>query len=60
MIYAIILLLLLVLYGKYKEGFDLNSNVIVVSRYNEKLDWLKDEPFNKYSVIIYNKGNDEF
>jgi len=34
---------------------------LVVSRYNEDLEWLKEEPFNKYPVIIYNKGtNDDF
>ena len=37
------------------------SKVIVVSRYNENLEWLKEFPFNLYPVIIYNKGtNDEF
>jgi hypothetical protein len=57
---AILLLLLLVFYGSYKESFD-NNIVIVVSRYNEKMDWLKEEPFNRYPVIIYNKGiNDDF
>ena len=35
--------------------------VLVVARYHEDLEWLKDEPFNKYNVIIYNKGdNDNF
>ena len=34
---------------------------IVVSRYNENLEWLKEDPFNKYPVICYNKGpNSEF
>lgn len=34
---------------------------LVVSRYNEDLEWLKEEPFNKYRVICYNKGkNDDF
>jgi len=34
---------------------------IVVARYNEDLEWLKVAPFNKYPVIIYNKGpNDNF
>ncbi len=32
---------------------------IVVARYKEDLKWLNDEPFNKYDVIIYNKGDDE-
>jgi hypothetical protein len=28
----------------------------VISRYNEDLEWLKEDPFNKYPVICYNKG----
>jgi hypothetical protein len=44
----------------YKQDIKL-SKVIVVSRYNEKLEWLKEHPFNLYPVIIYNKGlNDDF
>jgi hypothetical protein len=31
---------------------------IVISRYNETLDWLKKEPFCNYYHRIYNKGND--
>jgi len=60
---ALVLLLLLVFYKFfYKESFNDNIDIIiVVSRYNEKLDWLKEEPYNKYSVIIYNKGpNNDF
>jgi hypothetical protein len=34
---------------------------IVISRYNEELQWTANEPFNKYPIIIYNKGgNDNF
>lgn len=29
---------------------------IVVARYQESVDWLDQEPFNKFSVICYNKG----
>jgi hypothetical protein len=47
-----------------KEGLE-NENenqiTLVVSRYNENLEWLKERPFNKYPVICYNKGpNDNF
>lgn len=35
-----------------------NNLQIVVARYKEHLDWLKNDPFNKYSVIVYNKGGD--
>ena len=30
---------------------------LVISRYNEDLEWLKEDPFNKYPVICYNKGS---
>jgi hypothetical protein len=29
---------------------------IVVTRYNEKLEWLNTQPFSKYRATIYNKG----
>jgi hypothetical protein len=45
-----------------KESFEEQVNLeIVVSRYNENLEWLKEEPFSDYPVIVYNKGpNDDF
>jgi hypothetical protein len=36
-----------------------NDLQIVVARYKEPLGWLQNKPFNKYPVIIYNKGGDE-
>lgn len=34
---------------------------IVVSRYNENLNWINEYPFNKFKYIVYNKGiNDDF
>ena len=34
---------------------------IVVSRFNEDLNWINKEPFNRYPIICYNKGsNDNF
>jgi len=61
----IILLLILISYTFYiKESFDESSKpniVLIISRYNENLEWLKKDPFNKYPVYIYNKGkNDDF
>lgn len=32
---------------------------IIISRYNEDLDWLKHELFNKYKILLYNKGNND-
>lgn len=44
------------------EEFTKNMSVeMVVSRYHETLEWLNEEPFNTYPVVIYNKGsNDDF
>lgn len=34
---------------------------IIVSRYNENLDWMNEKPFNRFKYIVYNKGiNDNF
>lgn len=34
---------------------------IIVSRYNENLQWINEYPFNQFQYIIYNKGtNDNF
>jgi hypothetical protein len=32
---------------------------LVTSRFNESLDWLDKEPYNKYHITIYNKGFNE-
>lgn len=32
---------------------------IVISRYNEDLNWTKESPFNKFRYIVYNKGPNE-
>lgn len=42
-------------------NFNHNNVEIVVSRYNEKLDWLNEAPFNDFHYIVYNKGeNSDF
>ena len=41
-LFAFILLLLTMFY-KYKESFDNENNIVlIISRYNEKLEWLKE------------------
>jgi hypothetical protein len=70
---VILLLLLIVLVFYYnnliisfhKNIIDQSTNVddtskiqLVISRYAENLDWLNEQDFNKYSNIIYNKGDD--
>ena len=32
---------------------------IVISRFNEDLKWLKEEPFNRHKIICYNKSDNE-
>jgi hypothetical protein len=36
-----------------------NNIEIVVSRYNEDLNWLLEYPFNEFEYIVYNKGDNE-
>ena len=43
------------LIGSYKEKM-VHPVEMVISRYNESMDWLKDDPFHRYSYIVYNKG----
>lgn len=33
--------------------------IIVIARYSENLEWIRTPPFNKYRLIIYNKGLDD-
>ena len=64
MLYVAIVLLLLSLFFSFyqKEGYESRNDILmVVARYNERLEWLKDEPFSKYKVLVYNKGiNEDF
>jgi hypothetical protein len=40
----------------------MTANVrVIVSRYNEDLNWLNEYPFTEFEYIVYNKGiNDDF
>ena len=70
LLYSIIIILFFVIiyqlytYFYIQESFESNDDKsieLVISRYNEDLQWLNDEPFNKHSAIVYNKGiNDDF
>jgi hypothetical protein len=61
MVFLFIFLFILFLTHKNKlyERFDNNDIELVISRYNEDLKWLENEPFNKYKYIVYNKGNND-
>jgi hypothetical protein len=32
---------------------------LVLSRFNEDIDWIKKDPFNQFNIICYNKGPNE-
>ena len=52
----ILFLLILTLLVRRTTFSSLNNVEIVISRYNEHLDWINTEPFNEYPIIVYNKG----
>jgi len=31
---------------------------LVVARYNEDIDWINNDPFNQFNIVLYNKGDD--
>lgn len=39
-----------------KEAFTQQQIELVVARYNEDMEWIKNEPFNSSPYIVYNKG----
>ncbi len=52
---------LLSMYKKMKEKFDPEANPnpeikLVVSRFNESIDWFNKKPFDKFKIKCYNKG----
>jgi hypothetical protein len=62
-LWAIIIIIIYLIYVFFnnKESFENINQEIVISRYNEKLDWINEEPFNRHPIIIYNKGvNNDF
>ena len=54
LLFILMLIILTLLYVIYYSKINLQ---LVISRYNEDLEWLKEYPFNKYPSICYNKGN---
>jgi len=42
-----------------KENLLLKNIEIVVSRYNENLEWINNYPFNQFQYTVYNKGINE-
>ena len=48
------ILFFLIINCNKKENYDnTNANIeMVIARYNEDLNWVKNEPFNKYKSIV--------
>jgi hypothetical protein len=64
-LFLILFIFVIIWYGggyKCRDGMTSGKKIeLVIARYNEDLNWLKNDPFNKYSAIVYNKGvNDDF
>jgi hypothetical protein len=38
------------------DTFEVDQIQIVISRYNENLEWMKESPFEGHEYIVYNKG----
>jgi hypothetical protein len=54
-------LILYLIYYNYITNKDTSNIVIVISRFNENLNFINYFPFNKFKIIIYNKGiNNDF
>jgi hypothetical protein len=61
MILLIVSLIIYIIFYKKNEGFNINNNIeLVISRYQENLDWINELPQNLQSnITIYNKGDNE-
>lgn len=57
-IFALLVFYLLYTFYKTKESFKEDTNIqLVVARYNENLEWINEDPYNKYQNVIYNKSD---
>lgn len=62
--YILILLFVIILFiylkkknkERFVQGFE--DRTLIISRYNENLEWLEHEPFSNYPYIVCNKGSD--
>jgi len=61
--FFLIIIVIILLYIYICENYsNINKSIdIVISRYNENLEWLKEINEEKFNIIVYNKGiNDNF
>jgi len=60
-IFFVTLIILIILFIIIRRNHHKTTIEIVVARYNEDLSWTLDEPFNRFTYIVYNKGvNEDF
>lgn len=55
-LFLLFIILFNIYYLTYYANFNILDIEMVVSRYNEDLQWLKTNPFDNYPAVIYNKG----
>lgn len=53
---ALFLLLITCLFYPIETFKSEKDVLVVVARYNESLEWMKDPPFSSYNILVYNKG----
>jgi hypothetical protein len=51
------IIFIILFFTKQKESFD-DTTGLVISHYNEDVQYLDTEPFSKYEQVIYTKGED--
>jgi hypothetical protein len=47
------------IYEKFSDSPEIKTYDMIVARYNEDISWVKDDPFNKFNIICYNKGQND-
>jgi hypothetical protein len=57
----IIFIFILTINASKIEHFDdkYKNQEIIIARYNENLEWINIEPFNRHPIIVYNKSNND-
>ena len=56
---VVILIIFILTINTTIESFEdkYKSQEIVIARYNENLEWINEEPFNRHPIIVYNKSD---
>jgi hypothetical protein len=59
LIVCIIILCIFSIIPYQSDTFTVDQIQIVIARYSENLEWMKESPFEGHEYIVYNKGPNE-